>query len=392
MNKKVLRIIILLLIVVIALIIGIIYQLNNDKIDNKENIQLIEELETSNEENFIVKIENNTIIGEEYIDKFISKVKTTKQEISINIETSNANNTQKTILKYIPGNKTINEIDTNVISNIYTNFASPVLATEEISKEYGYYELTIKSDNDEYVKKFDTYNYFLKKNITENRTKIELQTELDVDYTLVLCEYNTIVTDITEDFLNSSRFLRGKIYKMTNDKIYFNTLDNKYYLLKNNDNIKFLDGRTNVEYEFNNIKENYYINTSVNNEVFIFKNINGEDLKKELLINLSLSTENAKFVNTIGIKEINKIGNNEAIVTIVFDDLINSEYYENTEDYVFEIKVKFTNDTAYFSKGGNIYNVDTLNQAMGNINGIILNAKTIYNQYPEVLEFSSSDT
>lgn len=392
MNKKVLRIIILLLIVLIALIIGIIYKLNNDKIDNKENTQLIEELETGNEENFIVKIENNTIIGEEYIDKFISKVKTTKQEISINIETSNANNTQKTILKYIPGNKTINEIDTNVISNIYTNFASPVLATEEISKEYGYYELTIKSDNDEYVKKFDTYNYFLKKNITENRTKIELQTELDVDYTLVLCEYNTIVTDITEDFLNSSRFLSGKIYKMTNDKIYFNTLDNKYYLLKNDANIKFLDGRTNVEYEFNNIKENYYINTSVNNEVFIFKNINGEDLKKELLINLSLSKENAKCVNTIGIKEINKIGNNEAIVTIVFGDLINSEYYENTEDSLFEIKVKFTNDTAYFSKGGNIYNVDTLNQAMGNINGIILNAKTIYNQYPEVLEFSSSDT
>lgn len=129
MNKKILRIIILLLIVVIALIVGIIYQLNNDKIDNKENIQLIEELETGNEENFIVKIENNAIIGEEYIDKFISKVKTTKQEININIETSNANNTQKTILKYIPGNKTINEIDTNVISNIYTNFASPVLAT-----------------------------------------------------------------------------------------------------------------------------------------------------------------------------------------------------------------------------------------------------------------------
>lgn len=392
MNKKVLRIIIPLLIVVITLIIGIIYQLNNDKIDNKENTQLIEETETGNEEKFIVKIENNTIIGEEYINKFISKVKTTKQEISINIETINANNTQKTILKYIPGNKTINEVDANTISNIYTNFTSPVLATEEISKEYGYYELTIKSDNDEYVKKFDAYNYFLEKNITEDRTKIELQTELDVDYTLVLCEYNTIVTDITEDFLNSSRFLSGKIYKMANDKIYFNTLDNKYYVLKNNANIKFLDGRTNVEYEFSNIKENYYINTSVNNEVLIFKNINGEDLKKELLINLSLSTENAKFVNTIGIKEINKIGNNEAIVTIVFDDLINSEYYENTEDYVFEIKVKFTNDTAYFSKGGNIYNVDTLSQAMGNINGIILNAKTIYNQYPEVLEFSSSDT
>ena len=41
--------------------------------------------------------------------------------------------------------------------------------------------------------------------------------------------------------------------------------------------IKFLDGRTNVEYEFSKIKENYYINTSVDNEVFIFKNINGED-------------------------------------------------------------------------------------------------------------------
>lgn len=385
MNKKVLRIVIVLLIVVIALIIGVIYQLNNDKMDNKENTQLIEELETGNEENFIVKIENNTIIGEEYIDKFISKIKTTKQEISINIETSNENNTQKTILKYVPGNKMINEINTNTIE-------SSALTTEDISKEYGYYELTIKSDNEEYVKKFDAYNYFLEKNIKENKTKIELQTELDVDYTLVLCEYNTIITDITEDFLNSSKYLSGKIYKMTNDKIYFYTLDDKYYSLENNTSIKFLNGRTNAEYEFSKIKENYYIEASINNEVFIFKNINGEDLKKELLVNLSLPKENAKVVNTIGIKEINKIGNNEAIVTIVFEDLIDSEYYENTENFSFEIKVKFTNDTAYYSKGGNIYNVDTLNQAMGNINGIILDAKTIYNQYPEVLEISSSDT
>ncbi len=384
MNKKVLRIIIVLLIVVIALIIGVIYQLNNDKMDNKENTQLIEELETGNEENFIVKIENNTIIGEEYIDKFISKIKTTKQKISINIETSNENNTQKTILKYVPGNKMINEINTNTIE-------SSALTTEDISKEYGYYELTIKSDNEEYVKKFDAYNYFLEKNIKENKTKIELQTELDVDYTLVLCEYNTIITDITEDFLNSSKYLSGKIYKMTNDKIYFYTLDDKYYSLENNTSIKFLNGRTNAEYEFSKIKENYYIEASINNEVFIFKNINGEDLKKELLVNLSLPKENAKVVNTIGIKEINKIGNNEAIVTIVFEDLIDSEYYENTENFSFEIKVKFTNDTAYYSKGGNIYNVDTLNQAMGNINGIILDAKTIYNQYPEVLEISSSD-
>lgn len=384
MNKKVLRIIIVLLIVVIALIIGVIYQLNNDKMDNKENTQLIEELETGNEENFIVKIENNTIIGEEYIDKFISKIKTTKQEISINIETSNENNTQKTILKYVPSNKMINEINTNTIE-------SSALTTEDISKEYGYYELTIKSDNEEYVKKFDAYNYFLEKNIKENKTKIELQTELDVDYTLVLCEYNTIITDITEDFLNSSKYLSGKIYKMTNDKIYFYTLDDKYYSLENNTSIKFLNGRTNAEYEFSKIKENYYIEASINNEVFIFKNINGEDLKKELLVNLSLPKENAKVVNTIGIKEINKIGNNEAIVTIVFEDLIDSEYYENTENFSFEIKVKFTNDTAYYSKGGNIYNVDTLNQAMGNINGIILDAKTIYNQYPEVLEISSSD-
>ena len=278
----------------------------------------------------------------------------------------------------------INEINTNTIE-------SSALTTEDISKEYGYYELTIKSDNKEYVKKFDAYNYFLEKNIKENKTKIELQTELDVDYTLVLCEYNTIITDITEDFLNSSKYLSGKIYKMTNDKIYFYTLDDKYYSLENNTSIKFLNGRTNAEYEFSKIKENYYIEASINNEVFIFKNINGEDLKKELLVNLSLPKENAKVVNTIGIKEINKIGNNEAIVTIVFEDLIDSEYYENTENFSFEIKVKFTNDTAYYSKGGNIYNVDTLNQAMGNINGIILDAKTIYNQYPEVLEISSSD-
>lgn len=61
---------------------------------------------------------------------------------------------------------------------INTNFARPVLATEEISKEYGYYEFTIKRDNDEYVKQFDAYNYFLEKNITENRTLIDTKIDL----------------------------------------------------------------------------------------------------------------------------------------------------------------------------------------------------------------------
>lgn len=199
------------------------------------------------------------------------------------------------------------------------------------------------------------------------------------------------VTDITEDFINGSKYLRGRINKIDSSEICFYTKDNKYYSLKNDDRIEFIDGRTNETYTFDNIKENYYINTGIDRKVFIYKDISGEELKKELLINFTLSEASRRnTANVIEIKEINKTENNEAIVTTSFKDYIDSDYGE--KEQFFEVDVKFTNNTKYYSKGGNIFNVDTLENAIGNINSIVLDANTIHNKYPEVVEFECTDS
>lgn len=73
------------------------------------------------------------------------------------------------------------------------------------------------------------------------------------------------------------------------------------------------------------------------------------------------------------------------------NDFIDPKYY-GIENNSFEMDVKFTANTVYRSRGNNIYDVNTLEYAIGNINDLRLDTKTLDNQYPEVLEFNSTDT
>lgn len=150
-------------------------------------------LEVSNKsnENNIIKIENNVITNEQLIDEFISNVKTSNKELCLTIDETRNGNSQTIIFKYIPGEKTISEIDRNIISQIYTESETPGIAMEKFAKLYGYYEFTVKSDNEDFVKKFNAYNYELEKNVENDVTKLIMATDLDVSEYLIVCQYSS---------------------------------------------------------------------------------------------------------------------------------------------------------------------------------------------------------
>lgn len=214
-------------------------------------------------------------------------------------------------------------------------------------------------------------NENLKSEITNNRNEID---------------------DLTFKMQNETCYKYGQVYKVNDKKIYFIDKEENKYSLENNDKFNYIDGRTGVKYSFDDIKENYYINVH-NQDCYIFKNIKGEELKKELLISLSLSDE-YNIVRTAidNIQKIQQLGNNEAIVTIIISDLISPEYYPNSEKQSIEINVKFTNNTKYQSKGNYTYDASTIENSKDTIITLRLDEKTLNNKYPEVLEFISSDS
>lgn len=63
-----------------------------------------------------------------------------------------------------------------------------------------------------------------------------------------------IITNITSKFLNDYLYLSGKITKIEENKIYIIDKDNKEYILENNEQTKYIDGRTGANYSFNDIE------------------------------------------------------------------------------------------------------------------------------------------
>lgn len=147
---------------------------------------------TLKEDNSVyVIINDSNIDNEELITDFLNKVPTTKEDLIINILNNYKGKEQKTILKFVAGKNAVNEINEKTISNIYTNAESSNDAINEISQKYGYYEIIIDSEGENYTKKLDAYNWQLVKESDETKTKITFETEQDVDFIPVICEYNT---------------------------------------------------------------------------------------------------------------------------------------------------------------------------------------------------------
>ncbi len=191
--------------------------------------------------------------------------------------------------------------------------------------------------------------------------------------------------DITDKVINSESYFSGIVNNIDENNIYFS--NNEYCINKNDFN--YINGRTNEEMNFNDIKVGYYIDTytySKSNVISILSNIKGEELRRELIKNFSLEKPIYTTVSPVGIN-MEIINKNKAILTITFDDLLPNY---NVDSEKFEMKVEINSNTVIECKGG-INSVEQLKDVTLDIIKIKLDKNTINNEIPAATYFMSSN-
>ena len=195
-----------------------------------------------------------------------------------------------------------------------------------------------------------------------------------------------ITNNIGEDFNNYN----GVITEINSNNIVFeNQSNNKKYLIDVNSDFKFINGRTNEEMNFDDIKVGYYIDTYTYKKskvISILSNIKGEELREELMKNFALEDPLYTTISPTGIN-MEIINNDKAILTITFDDLL-SDY--NIDSGKFEMKVEINSNTVIECKGG-INKIEQLKDVALDIIKIKLDKDTINNEVPIATYFRSSN-
>lgn len=203
------------------------------------------------------------------------------------------------------------------------------------------------------------------------------------------------VEDITDKFLNDEITSRdGKISKIENNNIYFFDKENNKYCLRGEESINYINGRTGEHIGFSDIEEGDYIDVSWDLTCYIFKNISGKKLKNEMLKSISLSDDfDIPRTGVTEIKNVEQLGNNEAIVTFTIVDLVTAEYYPdvNDEEHTFEVKLKVNNNTKYNTNfhGILMYDANSIFATSFYMLYIRINQNTLNNEYPEISEFDA---
>lgn len=202
--------------------------------------------------------------------------------------------------------------------------------------------------------------------------------------------------DITSQVISndSSIYKYGIIRKIKDNKITFIDKENNLYILENKEQIKYINGRTSEQCKFSDLKEGYYINTSYDRTCYIYKNITGEELKKELLKSLALPDDVDILRTSVDeIKDVKQLGNNEALVTFEISDIIKAENYPeiNDEEHKFEVTLKVNNNTKYNLNfhGQDTYNAETIENSKWLMLYIRLDANTLNDEYPCISMFDS---
>ena len=194
--------------------------------------------------------------------------------------------------------------------------------------------------------------------------------------------------DVTQK-INNKQVVRSGIINDIDDKyIYYSDSDSKKLSFEK-DLFSYINGRTFKDLNVSDLKVGDYIDVN-NKQIFVFRNLTGEELNQELLYNFTLTNEERiMYVNSIEIEDINIIDSNKAIVKIKYGDIIG----ENLTSEKFSTLVEFNENTKYYSKGNNIHNVNELENAKGNINSIILKKDSINKKNPAiVISFECDDT
>ena len=202
-------------------------------------------------------------------------------------------------------------------------------------------------------------------------------------------EKNDFVKNITNNINEYVYNGNGVVTEVNDSNIIFeNQSNNKKYSIDINNDLKFVNGRTNDEININEIKVGYYIDTLTQeqNVISVLSNIKGEELRKELIKNFTLENPIYLTVSPVGtnMKIINK---NKAILTITYGDLL-SDY--NTDGGEFEMKVEINSNTKIECKGG-INNIEQLGDVSLDIIKIKLDKNTINNEIPVATYFMSSN-
>ena len=202
--------------------------------------------------------------------------------------------------------------------------------------------------------------------------------------------------DITSRVISndSSIYKCGIIRKIKDNKITFIDKENNLYILENKEQIRYINGRTSEQCRFNELKEGFYINISYDRTCYIYKNITGEELKKELLKSLALPDDVDILRTSVDeIKDVKQLGNNEALVTFEISDIIKAENYPeiNDEEHKFEVTLKVNNNTKYNLNfhGQDTYNAETIENSKWLMLYIRLDANTLNDEYPCISMFDS---
>mgnify|MGYP001195568648 FL=1 len=194
------------------------------------------------------------------------------------------------------------------------------------------------------------------------------------------------ITNNIEEYIHNGE---GVVTEITDNNIVFeNQSNNKKYSIDKNNNLKFINGRTNDEISINEIKVGYFIDTltTKQNVISVLSNIKGEELRKELMKNFTLENPIYLTVSPIG-TNMEIINKNKAILSITFDDLL-PDY--NIDGGEFELKVEINSKTKIECKGG-IDSIERLGDVSLDIIKIKLDKNTINDEIPVATYFMSSN-
>ena len=207
-------------------------------------------------------------------------------------------------------------------------------------------------------------------------------------------EKEDFIKNVTNN-LGTSKFdgYEGIVTEINSNNITFeNKSQNRKYLIEYNKDFKCINGRTEDVIDVSNIKEGNYIHTFMyegTKMISILSNINGEELKKELMKNLTI--ENHIDINPIASitgKTINIENSNKAILTLIVQEYIESQNIKSEE---FEIKVELNSNTNIECKGLKNPKLEQLEDVFLDVINVRLDENTINNDIPVATWFMSSN-
>lgn len=383
----------IVIILIIAIVIGGIFYLSNNSDNNKNrsnnNIAKsndLDKLKQYFEEYSGIQIFLKSNITIEQANEFADKLKDLKYLKDVNV---------------LSKEDSYNELK-NRIGNTVGSIEQFTVPNKIRAKCYYLDDISLLDENGYFEKVKSAITEVDANNIIDNIVTagiIEIYNKEGMEGVEEYIEKSNYIEDKEKNNANSSEDVTQKINnKQVIHSGIINNIDDKHIYYTDNDSHKlyfekkifpYLNGRTFKDLNVSDLKVGDYIDVN-NKQIFVFRNLTGEELNQELLYNFTLTNEERiMYVNSIEIEDINIIDSNKAIAKIKYGDIIG----ENLTNEKFSTLVEFNENTKYYSKGNNIHNVNELENAKGNINSIILKKDSINKKNPAiVISFECDDT